>query len=76
MFNGNQNGTLPENYNGLGFLNLFSIIMNIEIKLCDFRKESKKDESPADINLLFIEEPEAHTHHANAIYIYKNIKKL
>ena len=36
----NQNGTLPENYNGLGFLNLFSIIMNIEIKLCDFVGDS------------------------------------
>ncbi len=45
--------------------------MNIEIKLCDFRKESKKDESPADINLLFIEESEAHTLiSTNAIYIY------
>ena len=73
---GNQNGTLPENYNGLGFLNLFSIIMNIEIKLCDFRKESKKDESPADINLLFIEEPEAHTHPQMQYIFIKNIKKL
>lgn len=67
---------LPENYNGLGFLNLFSIIMNIEIKLCDFRKESKKDEEPADINLLFIEEPEAHTHPQMQYVFIKNIKNL
>ncbi len=67
---------LPENYNGLGFLNLFNIIMSIEIQLCDFRKEFKKDESPADINLLFIEEPEAHTHPQMQYIFIKNIKDL
>lgn len=67
---------LPENYNGLGFLNLFNIIMSIEIQLCDFRKESKKDEKPADINLLFIEEPEAHTHPQMQYIFIKNIKEL
>ena len=67
---------LPENYNGLGFLNLFNIIMSIEIQLCDFRKESKKDEIPADINLLFIEEPEAHTHPQMQYIFIKNIKDL
>lgn len=67
---------LPENYNGLGFLNLFNIIMSVEIQLSDFRKESKKDESPADINLLFIEEPEAHTHPQMQYIFIKNIKAL
>ncbi len=28
-------------------------------------------EAPADINLLFIEEPEAHTHSTDAICFYK-----
>ncbi len=73
---GDQKNYLPENYNGLGFLNLFSIIMSIEIELCDFRKESKKDEAPADINLLFIEEPEAHTHPQMQYIFIKNIKDL
>lgn len=71
-----QTNFLPENYNGLGYLNLFSIIMNIEIKLNDFRKDSKKDEQPADINILFIEEPEAHTHPQMQYIFIKNIKDL
>jgi putative ATP-dependent endonuclease of the OLD family len=71
-----QTNFLPENYNGLGFLNLFSIIMNIEIKLSDFRKDTKKDELPADINILFIEEPEAHTHPQMQYIFIKNIKDL
>ncbi len=71
-----QTNFLPENYNGLGYLNLFSIIMNIEIKLNDFRKDSKKDELPADINILFIEEPEAHTHPQMQYIFIKNIKEL
>lgn len=71
-----QTNFLPENYNGLGYLNLFSIIMNIEIELNDFRKDSKKDELPADINILFIEEPEAHTHPQMQYVFIKNIKDL
>ncbi len=71
-----QTNFLPENYNGLGYLNLFSIIMNIEIKLNDFRKDSKKDDLPADINILFIEEPEAHTHPQMQYVFIKNIKDL
>lgn len=55
---------LPEDYNGLGYLNLFSIIFDLEIKFREFRKEREfiEDQIPADINILFIEEPEAHTH--------------
>ncbi|GGF74653.1 ATP-dependent endonuclease [Wenyingzhuangia marina] len=55
---------LPEDYNGLGYLNLFSIIFDLEIRFREFRKERelKDDQIPADINILFIEEPEAHTH--------------
>ena len=51
---------LPEQYNGLGYMNLISMIFDIEILRQEFKR--KKDERPADINLLIIEEPEAHTH--------------
>jgi len=71
-----QSNFLPENYNGLGYLNLFSMIMKIETILSDFRKDNKKDEQPADINLLFIEEPEAHTHPQMQYVFVKNIKNL
>lgn len=65
---------LPENYNGLGYMNLISMIFEIEILVNEFKR--KKDKKPADINLLFIEEPEAHTHPQMQYVFIKNIKKL
>ncbi len=75
VYNENEN-FLPEHFNGLGYLNLFSIIMKIETLLTDFRKENKENEIPSDINLLFIEEPEAHTHPQMQSVFIKNIKDL
>lgn len=71
-----DNYQLPENYNGLGYLNLFYMIFDIELKLMDFRKDSEEDDSPADINLFFIEEPEVHTHPQMQYIFIENIKKL
>lgn len=65
---------LPENYNGLGYLNLISIIFEIKILLNEFKRG--KAVKPADINLLFIEEPEAHTHPQMQAIFIKNIKNL
>lgn len=65
---------LPEGYNGLGYMNLISIIFEIEILLKKFRRD--KDEKPSDINLLFIEEPEVHTHPQMQYVFINNIKKL
>ena len=65
---------LPEHYNGLGYMNLISMIFEIEVLLQDFKRE--KESKPADINLLFIEEPEAHTHPQMQYVFIKNIKKL
>ena len=65
---------LPEHYNGLGYMNLISMIFEIEILVQDFRRD--KNKKPADINLLIIEEPEAHTHPQMQYVFIKNIKKL
>lgn len=65
---------LPENYNGLGYLNLISMIFEIKLKLHDFHKDV--NETPSDINILFIEEPEAHTHPQLQRIFIKNIKSL
>lgn len=69
---------LPEDYNGLGYLNLFSIIFDLEIRFREFRKERelKEDQIPADINILFLEEPEAHTHPQLQHVFIKNISKI
>ncbi|QKF67915.1 putative ATP-dependent endonuclease [Arcobacter venerupis] len=53
---GESSNHLPEHLNGLGFMNILYLLLDIEMK-----KESFKEEKKA-INLLFIEEPEAHTH--------------
>ena len=53
---GNDLKRLPEYLNGLGHMNILYLLLSIEIKLDSFRTNNK------DIKLLFIEEPEAHTH--------------
>lgn len=65
---------LPEHYNGLGYMNLISMIFQIEI----IRKEfmSNKKSRISDINLLIIEEPEAHTHPQMQYIFIKNIKAI
>ncbi|OQB12605.1 MAG: DNA replication and repair protein RecF [Firmicutes bacterium ADurb.Bin193] len=56
LFYKDQEHLLPERYNGLGYSNLIYIISEI---LC-FRSQIK--ELNSDLNLIFIEEPEAHMH--------------
>jgi predicted ATP-dependent endonuclease of OLD family len=65
---------LPEHHNGLGYMNLISLIFEIKIQVEEFKKGSL--ERPSDINLLFIEEPEAHTHPQMQYVFIKNIKDL
>lgn len=65
---------LPEYFNGLGYMNLISMIFEIEVVMLDFMRE--KEERPADINLLFIEEPEAHTHPQMQYVFIQNIKEI
>lgn len=60
--------SLPETYNGLGYLNLIGILFEIETKIQELF------EQPADINLLYIEEPEAHTHPQLQYVFIRNIK--
>ncbi len=65
---------LPEHYNGLGYMNLISMIFEIEMLMSRLRRSIK--EKPAAINLLFIEEPEAHTHPQMQYIFINNIKDL
>jgi Predicted ATP-dependent endonuclease of the OLD family len=67
---------LPEDYNGLGYLNLFAIMFDIRIKLDRLAKKNSPDERPTPINLLFIEEPEAHTHPQMQYVFIMNIKQI
>ena len=65
---------LPEEYNGLGYMNLFAMIFYINIQIDEFRKITKVSQTPSDINLLYIEEPEAHTHPQMQYVFIKNIQ--
>lgn len=53
---GDLTATLPEHLNGLGVMNVLFLLLQIEMKKESMAKEKKQ------INLLIIEEPEAHTH--------------
>lgn len=61
---------LPETLNGLGHLNILFLLLQIEIIKKNFEQEKK------DINLLFIEEPEAHTHPQMQYVFAKKIKDI
>ena len=63
-----DSSSLPETYNGLGYLNLIGILFEIETKLQELY------EQPADINILYIEKPEAHTHPQLQYIFIRNIK--
>ncbi len=74
VFYNHGDSNLPEEYNGLGYMNLINMIFEIEIKLKEFNR--KQDEQPADLNIFFIEEPEAHTHPQMQYIFIKNIKRI
>lgn len=61
---------LPESYNGLGYLNLYGMIFEIETLMASIKN------NPADINLIYIEEPESHTHPQLQYIFIRNIKRL
>ena len=63
-----DSSSLPETYNGLGYLNLIGILFEIETKLQELYEQS------ADINILYIEEPEAYTHPQLQYIFIRNIK--
>jgi putative ATP-dependent endonuclease of the OLD family len=67
---GFDNNHLPEHLNGLGFMNILYLLLQIEIKKDNFNNDKK------EINLLFIEEPEAHTHPQMQYIFAREIKKI
>ncbi len=61
---------LPENLNGLGYLNILYLLLKVEMTKQEF------EASNSDINLLFIEEPEAHTHPQMQSVFSRKIREL
>lgn len=62
---------LPEAFNWLGYMNFLALIFQIHT-ICELFKTWER----ADINILFIEEPEAHTHPQMQYVFIQNIKEL
>src|SRR5690606_22209984 len=48
VYKHDEENRLPEHYNGLGYMNLISMIFEIEILVHEFKREL--DKIPADIN--------------------------
>jgi len=67
---GEDKESLPEYLNGLGYMNILFLLLQIEIKK-EFFLEARKE-----INLLFIEEPEAHTHPQMQTIFIEKIENL
>ena len=67
---GSEDESLPEHLNGLGYMNILYLLLQLEIKK-EFFIEGNKD-----INLLFIEEPEAHTHPQMQTVFIEKVKSL
>lgn len=67
---GTEDESLPEHLNGLGYMNILYLLLELEIKK-EFLIEGKKD-----INLLFVEEPEAHTHPQMQTVFIEKIRTL
>ena len=55
---------------------MFAMVFNLHLIFDSFKKTHTDQEKQADINLLFIEEPEAHTHPQMQYVFIKNIKTL
>lgn len=67
---GDDNNTLPENHNGLGYLNILYLLLKIEMVREEF------EACQATLNILIIEEPEAHTHPQMQYVFASQIKEL
>ncbi|PCI97246.1 MAG: ATP-dependent endonuclease [Alphaproteobacteria bacterium] len=67
---GTTSDHLPENLNGLGYLNILYLLLKIEMTKQEF------EDSNSDINFLFIEEPEAHTHPQMQSVFSQKIREL
>lgn len=70
VYGSDSDSFLPESLNGLGHLNILFLLLQIEVKKKYFEQENK------NINLLFIEEPEAHTHPQMQYVFAKKIKSI
>jgi len=69
-----DNYQLPESYNGLGYINLIYMILEIHNRLDAFKATENK--MSADVNLLFLEEPEAHMHPQMQYIFIHHIKEM
>lgn len=72
IFYGEDEASLPEGHSGLGYMNMYAMI----IKLRTIINEIKSKPANVIANLLFIEEPEAHTHPQMQYVFAQKIKEF
>lgn len=75
VYYGSGSDRLPETRSGLGYMNMYAIIIKLRM-IIEQIKQNNKSETPALEHIIYIEEPEAHTHPQMQYVFANNIKKF
>ena len=70
VYYGEGNNRLPETRSGLGYMNMYAIIIKLRM-IIDEMQQNNASGMPALEHIIYIEEPEAHTH-PQMQYVFAN----
>ena len=75
VYYGEGNDRLPETRSGLGYMNMYAIIIKLRM-IIDEIQQNNTSGMPALEHIIYIEEPEAHTHPQMQYVFANNIKQF
>ena len=75
VYYGEGNNRLPETRSGLGYMNMYAIIIKLRMIIDEIQQNSTSG-MPALEHIIYIEEPEAHTHPQMQYVFANNIKQF
>ena len=75
VYYGEGNNRLPETRSGLGYMNMYAIIIKLRM-IIDEMQQNNASGMPALEHIIYIEEPEAHTHPQMQYVFANNIKQF
>lgn len=75
VYYGEGNNRLPETRSGLGYMNMYAIIIKLRMIIDEIQQNNTSDMSAFE-HIIYIEEPEAHTHPQMQYVFANNIKQF